>query len=113
MGGGEAMREALETKVGVRKIFTGIFKQYGFVKNKDGSITTTMLLSEIKSKGVFVSDHVWVERTELMLLEIGYLSPGVKLMFSARVKPYYKSGHEKDIGLYDLTKVKRCRWSEP
>jgi hypothetical protein len=102
------MREQLLTKIGVRKISTGIFQKYGFNKDKEGTVTSTLLLVDVKSKGNVVSDHLWVVMTK-EFETVGTLSKGDKLMFTARVEPYKrKSNRQVDIGLTNLTKIKRC-----
>jgi hypothetical protein len=104
------MREQLITKIGVRKIFTGIFERYGCYKNASGSIVSTAVFSDIKVKGVVVADHAWLEVTDAF----GAVAPmqkGEKIMFSALVAPYTKNGEVwKDVGLKKPRDVKRCEF---
>jgi len=102
------MRDKLKTKVGVRKIFTGIFEQYGFVKDKEGNVKSTILLTDIRSKGEPTTDHIWVEKTT-EFEPIGVMAKGDKIMFSARVMPYKKkNGTQIDLGFTHLTKIRTC-----
>lgn len=103
------MRENLITKVGVRKIFTGIFQRYGFYKDMKGDIKSTAVFSDIKVKGNVVADHAWLEVTDAF----GAVTPmqkGEKIMFSAIVTPYVRGEVWKDVGLKSPKDVKRCEF---
>jgi hypothetical protein len=106
------MRTLLKTRVGLRKIFTGVFVRYGFVRDPEGIVKSTAVLSNIKVKGIVVADHAWMEVTN-DFREVGVLSKGDKIMFTARIKPYYKSGSQKDVGLVVPTKVRKCTFNDP
>ena len=102
------MRDKLKTKIGNRKYFTGVFQRYGFYKDGNGAICSTIVLFDVRHKGEVVADHVWVDKTPEMD-SLGALSVGDKISFRARVVPYKKnSGTCKDVGLELPTKVKRC-----
>lgn len=104
------MRDELVNKVGVRKIFTGIFERYGFYKDISGTIKSTAVFSDVKVKGIAVADHAWLEVTDAFAA-VGTMVKGEKIMFSARVVPYTKRGEVwKEIGLKSPTKVKRCEF---
>jgi hypothetical protein len=101
------IRKSLITKVGVRKIFTAIFVSYGTAKTNEGEHATA-LLHDVKDHGKVCTDHAWVKATP----EFKELKKGDKIMFRARVEMYPKSHHniKWDVGLTQLTKVKRCEW---
>jgi len=104
------MREQLANKVGVRKIFTGIFQRYGCYKDMGGTFKSTAVFSDIKVKGVVVADHAWLEVTDAFNA-VTPMQNGEKIMFSALVAPYTKQGEVwKDIGLKKPRDVKRCEF---
>lgn len=100
------MRESLKTKVGVRKIFTATFDRYGFTKNADGSIITAVLLQRVNFKGEPIVDHVWLQCPYGFSQSGEKFENGEKIMFTAEVTRYWKSGHEMDFGLTRPQKIK-------
>jgi len=105
------MRESLKTKLGVRKIYTGTFEMYGCYRAKDGTKKHSVLLLNIKAKGLLMADHTWVDLTA-EFDEVGMMEKGDKIMFYARAAKYRKNnGTQTDIGLRMLTRVKRCAYT--
>lgn len=102
------MRSHLLTKVGVRKIFLATFERYGSVKTKEGVFITTALLKNVKDHGTVCADHVWV-KVSPSFHEAGSFEDGDMIMFRARVEMYkkYRPNLQWDIGLSELTKVKK------
>ena len=98
------IRTKLLSKVGVRKIFTATFVSYGTAKVNDNEFASA-LLHDVKDHGDVVADHAWVKTTP----EFKELVEGDNIMFRARVELYPKIHHniKWDVGLMDLTKVKR------
>jgi hypothetical protein len=101
------MRTTLLNKVGVRKLFTATFVCYGSVK-ADGYEYATVLLKDVKDHGTVCADHTWVKATPAFK----ELNARDKIMFYARVVLYPKNYVRMrwDVGLTNLTKVKRCVW---
>ena len=99
------IRTPLLNKIGVRKIFTAMFVSYGTVKTNDGDFASA-LLHDVKDHGTVVADHTWVKPPT----EFKDLKEGDKIMFYARVEMYPKNHHsfKWDVGLMNLTRVKRC-----
>jgi len=101
------MRESLITKIGNRKIFVGMFERYGFVNTATGRVVSTLLLVNVKSDGVVVTDHAWLTLPPDHGFEA--FSRGDKVTFTARVVPYIRNCRERnqDIGFASPTKIRR------
>lgn len=104
-------REDLSKHIGHRKIYTGVFQRYGFIRRDDGQVDSTIVLKEIRLRGKTVADHAWFVMTD-DFRELGPMSKGDKIMFRAKAKPYEKEYGGKpilDIGLSNPTGIRRCQ----
>lgn len=83
------MRKNLKKMDGERKIFRAIFERYGSKTAYKGPPLRTILLKNIVDleTNEIVTDHLWFNFTK-GFEALGELSPGTRLEFEARVKPY-------------------------
>jgi hypothetical protein len=99
------MRETLAARDGQRAAFTGTFERLGRKSGWKGRTETTVLLKDIRdAAGSPVCDHLWFNLTK-EFAALG-LSPGDRVQFQARVRPYvkgYKGWREDD----DLSPLER------
>ena len=75
------------------------------MKTNDGDFASA-LLHDVRDHGKTCADHTWVKATPAFK----NLTEGDKIMFHARVEMYPKNHYniKWDVGLTNLTKVKRC-----
>jgi hypothetical protein len=93
------MRKKLKDINNHRKTFIGVFKRYGTRDGyKDNPPVKTILLTDIKTDGELVTNHIWFTLTK-GFKQLGELEEGTIIMFDARVKPYTKGyrGHRIDV----------------
>jgi len=98
-------RRKLLTKVGVRKIFVATFASYGTAITNEGRHTTALLL-DVKDHGTIATEHVWIKVNE-HFSKPGFFKKGDEIVFTARVMMYQKRSGMWDVGLENLTKVKK------
>lgn len=83
------MRKNLKKLDGERKRFSATFERYGSKTAYKGPPLKTILLKifvDIDTNSI-VTDHLWFNFTK-GFEALGELSPGTKIEFEARVKPY-------------------------
>ena len=97
---GEPLRTQLAERNGKRGWFTATFARYG-IKHGRWSVDEwgmpkrTVLLVDVRDEGGNpVADHLWFNLTQGF--EDACLSPGDRVRFRARVKPYMKGYSETD-----------------
>ncbi|HWK05748.1 MAG TPA: hypothetical protein VNS58_19040 [Puia sp.] len=93
------MRSALKKIEEQRESFTGVFSKYGLKTNYRGPSTDTVLLTQIRDpNGAFICDHLWFNLTK-GFENLGTLTPGDRIRFSARVKKYTKGYVNRRAGI--------------
>jgi hypothetical protein len=97
-------RYELGRRVEERLTFVGTFQKYG-TKPGHAKRPVTLLLVNITLNGRVVCDHVWVNRGK-QFDEGGWLRPGDRVRFDARVRTYRK-GNQIDYKLTYPTRVMR------
>lgn len=93
------MRKNLEEIEGVRGEFSATFVKLGTKRNYKGYSEETVLLKNVRSteNNSVVADHLWFSYTKGFQSIV--LTPGVVIIFNARIKKYTKGYVNKRIGM--------------
>jgi len=102
-------KELKELELDTKYKFEAEFKRFGLdkrTKEKGTVLLLNVYLIKDNSEKKFVTDHVWVKDSKRWNNARDHLKEGIKVRFTAEVKPYYKEGNREFFENYALSNIR-------